>query len=827
MAPPDLFPGSVPEPWVYNGDRSINGVSYYPPYLDLFLGSDGQTPSEELVFGGRLDGDGFLTIDWDEYIKTSSREIVTVSDGLRTKMREIYIRHDDITFEDAPYNQQWTETEVGVAIDDEYRTPPTDPFGEISISLSANDIFEDEYFATYPPIYEDLTGALSQYGTVSNWDPDTGSFQFDPDDGVDRLIMVPYTFQNPGITYWDYTNQILDPEEVSYIESNEAILYIQVGKAVRVNLSVSGLDEESEDTGYGALVAVNDDDDNENQIEDRDELIGPLSGEDDLTRIDVDVWLRDDAYETDYTGIFSVGAGMRLWTSASKSNEIINGEEFILSDLPSAVYAEGIQQGTGTIQLLVQGPSSSLYTDIVSPVFLEGQWVGQDTTDVDAVQLTAVQGNLTLEGVAEEDQDTIGGLIFYNDNDSNENDIEDLLDDVGRTEIDEDWVRLTVDPIAPVGLAGTYTLTFTGGVRIWRDNENGTFDYIQSGFTMDATATPNLYVEGFAEDSDDEITLSFTAVGATKSQKVDRIKVTSQRALLEWAKIADDQSNPDVFNRAQGRLEHTKAISRTKGAYIPLNNDDDDYNEQPDSNNTQTLSAQENDLLPVYVPKFPFVFKDPARHEMKYSLSKSDNLRLWTKNADGTFRVFSDDDIVFNLADELTFYVDAVDGADPLEWLKLTIDHWRDGMLVKGIEQQIFVNVFEIKGPLNVPDYSVYEYDVEGVVANRPGTMWVGPGSGDELSEPDPAPGDNIDAARLEWKISPRIAKARYQATLDYVWARDVNVVKIELTQGTLDDTGQNPVLTWEGSDADVPSTRIVQARSTANPPALTSTYHV
>jgi hypothetical protein len=184
---------------------------------------------------------------------------------------------------------------------------------------------------------------------------------------------------------------------------------------------------------------------------------------------------------------------------------------------------------------------------------------------------------MTLEGVSETEEATIGGVVFYNNNDSDDNDLMDLLDDFGRTVTDIDWAQLHIDPISPVGIGGTYALTFSGAVRIWLDNENGTFSYVQSGFTMSAADPPVFYVEGFSADGVDTITLDFVAPNGTSVPKVDTIKVKSEVVAVEWAKIADSQTSP-AFNHAEGRLEHTKAIAKNKGAYIPLNDDDDEFN---------------------------------------------------------------------------------------------------------------------------------------------------------------------------------------------------------------------------------------------------------
>ena len=167
---------------------------------------------------------------------------------------------------------------------------------------------------------------------------------------------------------------------------------IHVGTAVKVNLTIEGLAEEEEGVGYGALIPLNDDDDNDNLIEDRQELAGPVSREDDLTKITIDYWLRDDAYVDDYIGSFTIGGYARVWTTDKKEREIFNGSRFTVDELPDQVWVEGIERGGGSVELTVASWGGSLYTDMVFPFGYYNQYVGQDTSASDQVLVTAGLG---------------------------------------------------------------------------------------------------------------------------------------------------------------------------------------------------------------------------------------------------------------------------------------------------------------------------------------------------------------------------------------------------------------------------------------------------
>ena len=521
--------------------------------------------------------------------------------------------------------------------------------------------------------------------------------------------------------------------------------------------------------------------------------------------------MRDDATITDFKAKLLVSTenggddNIRIWNSPTKTKEIFpdknlpGATQWVLDELPERVWVEGLEVGNASLSLRIEGATGALFTtDKTTP---EGYQAS--TSDTDQVKFGVFGGNLTLEGVAEKDELHPGGFVFYNDNDSDESGILDLLEDVGRTTQDPDWLKLTVDPIAPLSLGGLYSLNFSGSVRIWHDNGNGTFSYITPEDYFSATDPPDFFVEGFSTDSEDNIRLDFVSTSGKTTQGLDKVKVKTSQVVVEWAKIKD-QAGSDTFNEASGRLEEEKAKNKNKGAFILLNNDDDDYDGEKDSNNTLVLSNQENDLLPVYVKKMP---RDTGNGDFTYSLRKGSKLRLWTEE-NGVKRSFADSDLSFvendelkSFAenDELKFYVDAKTATNTPQVVNFTVTRTPTNTVFK---QLIYTNVFTIKGPLNVPDFSVYEYDVKGVVANRAGTMWVDPGFG-QLREQDPAPGDNIDAARLFWNVSKKIAKARYQATSDYVWARDVNVVQIVLdtATATIDPSGgQNPKLNYTGN---------------------------
>jgi len=90
------------------------------------------------------------------------------------------------------------------------------------------------------------------------------------------------------------------------------------------------------------IIVWNTDDDNNNGIADYLELAGPVAGEDDLVKITLDPWLRDDMEELDFR-VRPQFSGIRLWDSHSKGKEIITDNDYLWDEFPDELYAEGIK----------------------------------------------------------------------------------------------------------------------------------------------------------------------------------------------------------------------------------------------------------------------------------------------------------------------------------------------------------------------------------------------------------------------------------------------------------------------------------------------------
>jgi hypothetical protein len=137
---------------------------FFNPAEVKFEGWDDESaPDPDLTFGEALTSDGRLVIDWNDYIKDSARELVRVTDdgagggGPRSRMREVYLYQPDYNLSDP---DDAISTFPGLAVDDAYRTAPSDPYGSINVTLSSNDGYNEAPFLP-APVYSNPPGALS------------------------------------------------------------------------------------------------------------------------------------------------------------------------------------------------------------------------------------------------------------------------------------------------------------------------------------------------------------------------------------------------------------------------------------------------------------------------------------------------------------------------------------------------------------------------------------------------------------------------------------------------------------------------------------------
>lgn len=326
----------------------------------------------------------------------------------------------------------------------------------------------------------------------------------------------------------------------------------------------------------------------------------------------------------------------------------------------------------------------------------------------------------------------------------------------------------------------------TGLFRVWTKDATQArtaSDFIESG---ESTAASSI---GLTPGS--TITLYLEGVNSTRrTVNFDPISVTANIAgSAIWNGALTDKihaSGVDVdldaktvnHNAANGDLEDTN--EQSVGAFLPINNDDDDYDTNNRADLRQTGAIQgEDDLLPIVVRKI-------ARGGI-FRVTIPSHLKVW-KNADRTIQVTATTDIDASV--ETTLFVEGI--SKGTGDLKL---HWKLGeqKIING--DQVKATSFEWSGPLNVPGYSIYNYKAEGALGT---SKWVTPSDGTIKT------GANTSDVTILWGQGAVVGKAIYQVNDKYTWDLKVNVVRVRL--GTLNQ------ITYQNDPINVPGTLLIKS---------------
>ncbi len=228
-------------------------------------------------------------------------------------------------------------------------------------------------------------------------------------------------------------------------------------------------------------------------------------------------------------------------------------------------------------------------------------------------------------------------------------------------------------------------------------------------------------------------------------------------------------------NSVAGELaEHLK---RSVGAYVPVNNDDDDYQHYTQTNVLTDKSVYaripgEDDLLPITV-------HNPQPRAGVFRLRwAGGSIFVWRSSEKGPFgqMVKSGAEVAVPAGSDLTLYVEGIVPGDVnlnLDWL--TRDgKWRDGT------DWLVIHVFNWLGPLNVPEQSIYRYTAEGV----PTTAHWGD-TEDAVVTSVASTVQSTKQADFFWRGGPLVGKAPLVVDEDYAWDLKVNIVAVTITGGT------------------------------------------
>lgn len=239
-------------------------------------------------------------------------------------------------------------------------------------------------------------------------------------------------------------------------------------------------------------------------------------------------------------------------------------------------------------------------------------------------------------------------------------------------------------------------------------------------------------------------------------------------AVFFWTAVEGSVLSVDLdamkvsHNAASGELPEDQEVS--PGAFVPINNDDDDYDATNTADKDQSGAITgESDLLPIILHKV-----DPVIAGSKYTLDIPGQVKIW-QNTERSGSVSGTTE--FDGTVDTTLYVEGCTvGSGNIKV------NWKNGSATLAGCDEIKVTVFNWLGPLNVPDYSIHRYTANGALGS---SQWITPVNGAIQT------GSGSSDITVLWSGGAVVGKAVYQANSDYLWDLEVNVVEIKIEPPT------------------------------------------
>lgn len=425
------------------------------------------------------------------------------------------------------------------------------------------------------------------------------------------------------------------------------------------------------------------------------------------------------------------------------------------ADLRIAPHDDDVREWTEWMGIdLIPGPGYGLRGGTFASSAV-GEFVDDDGADI-------VIQDLPEEAQSATNETSPGAFLPVNDDDDNENETPDNQeaqfnaadDDLEPVELSFPsdpkpgaTVTLSMDPLTATSFRvwksdGTQLLGASGGA-------GGALTQADLDPASDGP-TATVYLEALAGGT---TTLALTATDAGTSHpsnSSDAAKAKAGQYDLDVATVSN--------NAQSGVLDDALEAIAGKGAYLPVNNDDDDYSigagagfgADKDQNGQV---AGEDDLLPIIV-------RGIADANAKVKLTFS-GVKVY-EQPDRTGEIAGGQEFPTPQQDK-TLYVEATSTGNK------TIT-----LVVNGKPQDsVRLKAFQWTGPLNVPQHGTFNYTVSTPPVQ--GAKWLNPGGGTITQ------GANTSNVDIQWGAGPAVGKAIYQATADYVWDLGVNVVEVKV----------------------------------------------
>ena len=371
---------------------------------------------------------------------------------------------------------------------------------------------------------------------------------------------------------------------------------------LKMDVVIDGIGESQEVT-EGALLSVNNDDDDLNGVPDMNDT-GLVVDEDDLIPVTVSV----------SPSLALMPAGMMTFTISNASTVAVwwSVDRSVSVDLPMTGLAGAIEL-PATFYLEGRQHSDQMRDSAVLLAY-----TFDDFSCLEEARFTVVEVDLSIDGVPADDEQTIGAKVPINDDDDNLNTTPDMQE-VGTVDGEDDLVPMTIR-VYPADLnVGDLVLQQLSGdqqCRVWLSPTRGTELALPHTWTLPGEQPPSqVYLEGVAASwglagmagidgnpPPPETILQATGlringpVGAT-----DAVVTATDQAL----DVEVDSDNSNGYGLPDGTEEEDSIEDAPPGKWLALSHHDGDgdgisgYDDWSDGSSTDVVAQQGT---PGFVP---------------------------------------------------------------------------------------------------------------------------------------------------------------------------------------------------------------------------------
>jgi hypothetical protein len=468
-----------------------------------------------------------------------------------------------------------------------------------------------------------------------------------------------------------------------------------------------------------------------------------------------------------------------LDSSFSTTSFVLTFDDSVLLLWHDSALSDPITSGVTTFSAISNGTvfAEVIAAEVNSLVTLN--WLDGSLVVLAQVSFTGIAHNLSLSSgkaptliIPEDKEISPGAIVLLNNDDDDEDGFADFMDDeVNGNEAEKDFHKFFIQSQPKLKGQGNYMLSFDGGINI------RTLDGVLVSETTEFAPENKtiLYVEGIGLSDfigQERIKLKFKPKAGPLSGVLDEVAYTVVKFDLIVSTVGLGNIPGDDFS---------EFLEDTRGAYVPQNNDHDEYKLSSEGDKLTLLpdvllakgSAEENDLLKFRIEQGLLDLSGTfnisiSRADMDTRASK---IRLWNTAQRGSKLSFGE------ISPDVPFWVEGVNvGSEELFlW-------WENDVQIVRWADSVKVNVFGISGPLNVPVRSEHTYVAAGG-AEGGRSKWLDQSSGGAATTISSTVGN--DTLLQKWGAEKSVGLITYQADDDFIWQREVNVVDVSLTTTT------------------------------------------